>query len=283
VRKLLRSNIEIEVTFTEQPALIHADPAHMEHIILRLCVNAGEAMPKGGNLQVTARTVTLSEEFVAQYAEVEPGAFVRVAVSDTGHGIPPDTINDIFHPFFTTREFTHRGLGLSSVYGLVQRYKGIITVESEVGQGTAVDVYLPRFVPETKTEEHEAPPTIEERKRTLLIVDDQQTVLDFFASVLEHEPYELLFAHDGQEALDIFKRDPYAIELVFMDMVMPRKNGLETYHELIKIRPELKVIFSSGFTLDDSLSKLIGQGDVGFLRKPFNIQQFLDTLHAAIN
>ncbi|MFC1601219.1 response regulator, partial [Candidatus Sumerlaeota bacterium] len=287
VRKIVPGKIDVEVDYTKTPCIVHADPAHLEHIILQLAVNAADAMPDGGQLSIKAELLELAAVGAAGEASTHdprltPGSYVKFTFRDTGHGIPAEKLKDIFHPFFTTRQFTHRGLGLSSSYGLVQRYGGVMTVESEVDKGTTFEVYLPRA--ERPADDEGSPETGAPKDtdtKTLLIVDDEKMVRDFFASVLEQQPYDLLFAADGCEAMKIFADDPQAIDLVFMDMVMPRKNGLETFHEMVQLCPDVRVIFSSGFSVDENLAELIGKGCADFIRKPFDIQQFLTKLREA--
>lgn len=250
LRRLIGENIDLETTFEPNLSRTMADPGQIEQVIMNLVVNARDAMPRGGKLTITTANVELDEEYARQHAEVEPGAYVRLTVSDTGMGMPPEVRARIFEPFFTTKEEGKgTGLGLSTVYGIIKQSGGHIWVYSEVGKGTTFKVYLPCIFTETVAERPmNAAANAGHGTETILLVEDADDLRELAAEFLEGSGYKVLSAATGAEALDIAERYSGLIHVLVTDVIMPGMSGAELATQLVQRRPTLKVIYASGYT-----------------------------------
>jgi PAS domain S-box-containing protein len=271
LRRIIRESVEFDIDLDPQLGNIKADPGQIEQVIMNLAVNARDAMPNGGRLAIQTRNVHLSEVEAAQHVLVSPGAFIKMTVTDTGHGIDPDTKRRIFEPFFTTKEVGKgSGLGLSTVHGIVMQSGGDITVRSEVGHGAAFEIYLPCV------DENVQQPRWKEDggedysgTETILLVEDDETVRNLIREILKDHGYEVIEAADGTTALSIFGIHKAKINLLVTDIIMPGISGGELRDRMKEIRPDIKVLFISGYT-DDSLSQSgILSSDAALLEKPF--------------
>ena len=250
--------------------IIQGDQGQIEQVLLNLYVNAAEAMVGGGTLTLATRAVTLNDP------DVEPprvGAFVRLEVSDTGVGMSPEVQERIFNPFFTTKGLeSSSGLGLSSVQGIVKSHGGFIEVESQQDQGTTFRIHLPATDERPHGVEHPAPEP-ERGGETILLVDDEVFVLDACSLMLTRMGHDVLTASSGAEALQLLREHRGAIDLVVLDMVMPQMSGGETFDQLRSINPNLKVILSSGYNLDDAAVEIMKRGCNAFLPKPYDVSE----------
>jgi len=276
VGRLLGEDIALQLSYWPEPATVLADASMMEQVILNLAVNARDAMPKGGQLAMRVGVVSVNEGYVARHAEARPGRFVCLAVTDTGCGIPPENLRRIFEPFFTTKEVGKgTGLGLATVYGIVQQHQGWIEVESEVGRGTAFRIYLPfeaevAAPPETKA----AQPPVRGGDETILVVEDEADVRELVSSVLECYGYRVLAADSGPQALKVWREHQRDINLVLTDLVMPgRMSGWELAEQLWDERPDLPVIFTSGYSNEVAGHEFVSTGDRHYLQKPYQPQK----------
>jgi PAS domain S-box-containing protein len=270
--RLLGENIGIRLEAGAALGLVKVDPGQFEQAVINLAVNARDAMPTGGRLTIETRNVELDEAYVAQHSDVRPGRYVRVAVSDTGHGMDAATRARIFEPFFTTKGPSRgTGLGLAMVYGFVKQSGGHIDAMSEVGRGTTFEVYLPR-TDETACAGRSSldPATLPLGTETVLLVEDQDAVRLFARRVLLAGGYSVLEARDGEEALRVAQQYQGPIHLLLTDVVMPRMSGPQLAGLLTGDRHELRVLFVSGYT--DEALPLGGIPEAGcaFLQKPFN-------------
>ncbi len=269
-KRILGEDIEMTIAF-EGTAPVKADPAQVHQVLLNLAVNAREAMPEGGRLVLETSTVELDESYAAQRAGCRPGRYVMLAVSDTGTGMDAATRDKAFDPFFTTKE-GGTGLGLSTVYGIVKQSGGNVWAYSEPGLGTTIKVYLPRIegqpgaTPDTDGESREALQGTE----TILVVEDEDGVRQRMQRTLESYGYSVLDAHDGFDACRISGNHEGSIDLVLTDLVMPRMNGLELARRIRAERPEVRVLYTSGYT-DRFVSREVDRAELGsaFLQKPF--------------
>ena len=266
-----RKEIIIHRKFEKELWVVEVDQGQIEQVLLNLYVNAWHAMPGGGNLYVETSNVTLNESYVKPY-DVEHGNYVKMSITDSGVGMDKETQQRIFDPFFTTKEMGRgTGLGLASVYGIVKNHKGIITVYSEKGRGATFNIYLP------VSEKTAAPPTmlvnddVMKGTETILVVDDEAPVLDATGAMLEHLGYTVLMAEGGEAGWKMYQDNKDRVGLVILDMVMPGMGGSEVFDRMKALNPDVKVILSSGYSLNVEASEIIGRGANGFIQKPFSV------------
>jgi signal transduction histidine kinase len=266
--RLLREDIELVIAKGKDVWNTRIDPTAMDQVIVNLVVNARDAMPEDGKLKLETSNVTLDQHFVQRHLGAQPGDYVALTVTDTGTGMDPATMARIFEPFFTTKERSKgTGLGLSTVYGIVQQARGTIWVESTVGVGSTFTVYLPRV--DQKPDRLVAPRVFARPgTETVLLVEDEQQVRTMLEAVLRRNGYEVIVAQDGHAALEAAERYPGPIHLLLTDVVMPGLRGPQLARQLGPTRPEMKVLFISGYTDDSVLLAGAAQGSIEFLRKP---------------
>jgi PAS domain S-box-containing protein len=276
LRRLIGEHIELRTSLQANLRLIEADETQIEQIILNLAVNARDAMPKGGKLLIETDHRALDANYSATHAEVTPGDYVMLAVTDTGEGMSPEVQKRIFEPFFTTKPLGEgTGMGLATVYGIVKQMKGFIYVYSEPGKGTSFKTFFPESSNETAVGvspvETAAKPAATE---TVLLVEDEELVRRSAVRILKSAGYVVLQASDPQEALRICGRSTEQIDLLLSDVVMPGLSGRELWDQVRDVRP-MRVLFMSGYTDDAVVRHGILQGSVPFLSKPFTKQTLL--------
>jgi len=241
-------------------------------VLTNLIINAKDAMPQGGELIIKTKNVHLDEEYTQKYPVLKPEKYVKISITDTGIGMTKDVTDHIFEPFFTTKESgVGTGLGLATVYGIIKNHQGHITVESEPGKGTTFTMYLP--VSEKRVLKENAAAAVIKGDETILIVDDEEDVRGMLSKQLMPLGYRILFASDGFEAVRIFKQQKHKIDLILLDMIMPKMAGKETYQKLSEISPEVKVLIMSGFSLNSSGKEMLSDGAIGFIQKPFELHE----------
>jgi PAS domain S-box-containing protein len=284
LERLLGETINLVTVTAPDLGGVKADPGQMEQMILNLCVNARDAMPDGGRLTIRTANVDLDEDAAKEWSDARPGPYVMLEVSDTGGGMDPETRAHLFEPFFTTKEQGKgTGLGLSTVYGTVQQSGGHIAVESEPGQGSTFRVYLPRVAtpviapePRRAVAAPAARPAattgdglVTGRGETILLVEDAERVRAVVREILEMSGYAVLEAHHGAEALELSNRHAGPIHLLVTDVVMPQMSGRELAQRLATLRPDLKVLYMSGYTDDAIVRHGVLASGIAFLSKPF--------------
>jgi PAS domain S-box-containing protein len=267
-----RKEITIERKFENDLFSIAADRGQIDQVLLNLYVNAADAMPGGGKLILKTQNQTHLNIKSDQYNPM-PGNYVQLTISDTGSGMDKSTLERIFDPFFTTKEMGRgTGLGLASVYGIIKSHDGYIDVESEKGHGTTFTIFLPAS--ESGVEGNaEADARLIKGSGTLLIVDDEELVLDVGANMLEKLGYTVLKAHNGTEAVEIFETNKDKIKMVILDIIMPDMGGGAVYDKIKPINPDVKVLLSSGYSVDGQAIELLERGCDGFMQKPFTMEE----------
>jgi len=275
LRRLLREGIELKVEKDEALWPVHADEAQLSNALINLVVNARDAMPSGGTVAIRLSNEKVATSSSLGSAIMPPGDYVRLEVSDTGIGMSKEIQSKIFDPFFTTKPVGQgTGLGLATVYGIVKQSGGFIDVRSEVGNGTAFHIYLPRHAGEVvaaQAAEHAAPTRDVTGQDTVLLVEDEEAVRSFAARALTMRGYTVLEASGGEEALEIVQSGA-EIHLIVTDVVMPNMDGPTMVKHVKKLKPEIPVIFMSGYA-EEAFRRDEGSGDIHFLPKPFGLKQ----------
>jgi PAS domain S-box-containing protein len=271
LRRLIGEDINLIILFNPSPCLVKADQGQIEQVILNLAVNARDAMPVGGKLTIETGRVCLDETHAGPRDAVQPGTYVMLAVSDTGAGIDHENQKRVFEPFFTTKEVGKgTGLGLSTVYGIVKQSGGNISVYSEPGKGATFKVYLPVFSEsadsgDAKTNMSELRPG----RETVLLVEDEEMVRNLSCEILEMNGYRVLAAANGEEACRVCEVHSGEIHLMITDVVMPHMSGREVAERVARTRPEMRVLYMSGYTDDAIVSHGVLDHKIPFLQKPF--------------
>jgi signal transduction histidine kinase len=284
LRPLLREDIELAFDLAPDLGRVKADRGQLEQVLMNLAVNARDAMPQGGRLLIGTANFEMDAFYVQQHGAGAPGPYAALSVSDTGTGMDAATQARIFEPFFTTKEPGQgTGLGLSTVYGIVKQSGGYIWVYSEPGRGTTFRIYLPR-VEEMAAAEAAGPAAAEAAGggQTLLLVEDEETLRRLMALVLTGAGYQVLAAGRGEEALELGRRHAGTIHLLVTDMVMPGMSGRELAEDLRRLRPELKVLYISGYSEEIAAHQGRLSPDALFLQKPFREEQLLRQVGAAL-
>ncbi len=267
-----RTKKEIRIHRKAQEKLwtVEVDRGQMEQVMLNIFVNAWQAMPGGGDLYLNVENVDLADEDVISYG-IKPGRFVRISVMDTGTGMDEATMARIFEPFFTTKEKGRgTGLGLASVYGIVRNHKGFVTVDSERGAGSTFTIYLPasdKELQEEKTPEED----VRKGRETILLIDDEEMIIDIGTQMLESLGYRVLTAPGGKEGIEVYRQNISDIDLVLLDMIMPDIGGREAFERLKELNAEVKVLLSSGYSIEGQAEEIMEKGCRGFIQKPFSM------------
>ncbi len=265
-----QKDINIQEKYEKDLWVVEVDQKQIEQLLLNLYVNSWHAMPGGGELYIQTENIVIDEFFNRPY-HVEPGKYVKISVTDTGVGMDKATQQRIFEPFFTTKEMGRgTGLGLASAYGIIKNHDGFIDVYSEKGQGTTFNIYLPASEKEA-VKEVEIHEELYRGTESLLLVDDEDMIVDVGCGIIDRLGYKSLTAKSGEEAIGIYKKNYDKIDMVILDMIMPDMGGGETYDKLKEINPDIKVLLSSGYSIDGLATEILERGCNGFIQKPFNM------------
>jgi len=268
-----KKEIRVQGEYENDLWAVDVDQGQIRQALLNLYVNASQAMPSGGGLHIQTKNVTLDEEYIKPIA-VAPGRYVKVSVTDSGVGMDAATREKIFDPFFTTRDVGQgSGLGLASVYGIIKNHGGFINVYSEKGTGTTFNIYLSASEKETMEEaprpdRHE----IQYGQGTVLLVDDEEMITEVGQAMLESLGYRVFTAGSGQEALALYEKQKDEIDLVILDMIMPGMGGGETFDRVKKMGGDVRVILSSGYSINGQAKEIMDRGCIGFIQKPFSME-----------
>jgi CheY-like chemotaxis protein len=286
LQRILGENIQIQLKLAPQPMFIHADAGMMDQVLLNLVVNARDAMPDGGDLVIETSGVEFDEFAASQSAQVRVGSFVCLNVSDSGSGIPVEILPKIFEPFFTTKDVGKgTGLGLATVYGIVQQHQGWINVYSEVGHGTTFRIYLPRLNKDTGLKLAQATSTaIRGGNETILLVEDDLSLRVSVRMTLSRLGYRILEAPTGVKALELWKENREEIRLILTDLVMPDgMTGKKLAQLVLQENPKLKVIYMSGYSAEVAGKDFPLKEGVNFLTKPFQAIKLAQTIRDSLD
>jgi CheY-like chemotaxis protein len=267
-----KKEITIHEKYEENLWTVEVDKVQIQQILLNLYVNAWQAMSGGGDIFIETENTTLDKEYVQSF-HLPPGRFVKLSITDTGIGMDEATQQRIFEPFFTTKKIGRgTGLGLASVYGIVRNHGGIIEVYSKKGKGTTFYIYLPVSEKEI-IEEKRLPEEFIRGSGIILLVDDEDRIIDVCSELLKTMGYDVLIAKSGKEAIEAYRINKEDVDMVILDMIMPDMSGGETYDKLLGTNSKIKVLLSSGYSIDGQAAEILERGCDGFIQKPFNIKE----------
>jgi len=281
--RLIGEDIELKTILASEELKAMADSNQIEQVLMNLATNARDAMPDGGILTISTGLIEIGDDFSKSHGYGTTGIYALIAVTDTGMGIDEMTKERIFEPFFTTKEVGRgTGLGLSIVYGIIKQHDGYINVYSELGKGTTFKIYLPVTKEEVEEARISAPSTPIGGTETILMAEDDEEVRKFTKAVLEEFGYTVIAAVNGEDAITKFIENKDTIQLLLFDVIMPKKNGIEAYEEIIKINPDIKAIFTSGYSADVIQKKGLIEG-LNFVLKPVGPTKLLRTVKTILN
>ncbi len=267
--RLIGEDIEFKAMTASNDLIVNADKNQIEQVLINLATNARDAMPNGGRLTVTTEEVEVDEQLIRMYRYSEAGKYAVISVSDTGKGIDEKIKDHIFDPFFTTKEVGKgTGLGLAMVYGTIKQHNGFVNVDSKPGEGTIVRIYLPLALSRVRVQEKESSAPFSLGNETILLVEDNDDVREVTKIMLQELGYAVIEAVDGEHAVRLFRENKNSVQLVVSDILMPKQSGGDVHNELKKIKPDVKVLFISGYSADILTQKGIIGESVNFISKP---------------
>lgn len=265
-----KKEITIHTKYQKDIWSVEVDQGQIDQVLLNLYVNSWQTMPGGGELYLETENIVLDKVYIKSF-NVAPGDYVKISITDSGAGMDPEIKGRIFDPFFTTKEMGRgTGLGLASAYGIIKNHGGIIDVISEKGKGSTFTIYLPASEKSVKIEK-EPQQRIPKGKETILLVDDEDMIIDVGKQILEKLGYNIMIAKSGREELNLYKKNQEKIDMVILDMIMPSMSGGETYDKLMEINPRIKVLLSSGYSVEGQATEILKRGCDGFIHKPFSV------------
>lgn len=283
IKEVFPKNIALQITFPKEFWTVSGDATQLHQVFMNLCVNARDAMPNGGILDLSGENIIIDAQYAAMHPGAKVGAFVRINVKDTGTGIPPEIKDRIFEPFFTTKGVGRgTGLGLPTVFTVVKNHGGFIDVDSEMGMGATFRVYLPAEKMTAKDEKDDVEATQSEtgNGELILVVDDEKAIREITKTTLEACGFAVLTAADGTDAISLYAEHKNTIALVITDIIMPLMDGYATIRALKKLDPKVKILAVSG--LDKREKMFDGEPDIAFLQKPYTSQKLLESVKALI-
>jgi len=286
IKDTFPKNIRLHFSISDEPGPMLGDPTQLHQVLLNLCVNARDAMPNGGILSVGVESRVLDEQYPAMNIQARPGRYVMISVTDTGTGMSRDLQDKIFEPFFTTKELNKgTGLGLSTVMAIIKSHDGIINVYSEPGKGTTFKVYLSAVEgsTEARKDKSEQPSLFRGNGETVLVADDEASILTVTSQTLQAFGYRVVTATDGADAVATYAQHRDDIAVILTDMMMPVMDGTATIYALRRINPNVKIIAASGLNVNGGVDKLSGAEIKHFLVKPYTARALLMTLRTILD
>lgn len=289
LQKMLKRLIREDIALSFEPCTgslpVLADANQIGQVVINLVTNARDAVPNGGSISISTRTAAINQAFVKRHGYGEVGPYAVISISDNGIGMDEETKKKIFEPFFTTKEMGKgTGLGLAVVYGIVRQHKGIVHVDSGPGKGSRFDVYLPLAEGKADIEDRSAEDASSwSGSETILVAEDDEMIRILAGDILRSSGYKVLLAKDGEAAIDIFREQPQAIDLVVFDLIMPGKRGFDAYLEILEIAPKVKVLFVTGYSEAEIERGELRNLELPLLQKPYSLTSFLRKVREILN
>jgi CheY-like chemotaxis protein len=283
IRRLIGEHIRLEWLPGSAVGSIHADAGMMEQVVMNLCVNARDAMPSGGVLIIETTNVLIDSAYCASHSWAVPGRFVLLSVTDTGVGMDSDTLERIYEPFFTTKEEGKgTGIGLATVYGIVKQHEGMISAYSEPGKGSLFKVYLPLTEQKAERVGVHIEGTVTGGSETILLAEDDPLVRDLAREMLVRAGYRVLVAVDGEDAVAVFRTHPN-VDLLLLDVIMPKLDGHQALEKIHSIRPDVPVLFSSGYSENAIHTNFVLHEGLSLLQKPYSSEALLRAVRRVLD
>lgn len=277
-----KKEISLHMSLQENLWAAEVDQGQIQQVLFNLYVNSWQAMPGGGDLYLETGNFTLKKNS-KKMMDLTPGKYIKIVITDTGIGMDHSTLDKIFDPFFTTKERGRgTGLGLASAYGIIKTHGGLIAADSVKGKGASLEIYIPASEKTVVIEKVQID-RLERGSETILVIDDEKPILDISRELLENLGYQVLTAQGGNEALEILKNQKTKIHLVLLDIIMPEMGGEETFDRIKQIDPNIKILLSSGYSINGLASEMISRGCNGFVQKPFNLKEISQKLKELLN
>jgi two-component system cell cycle sensor histidine kinase/response regulator CckA len=274
--------IQIATHLQAPLSLVRADTVQIRQLLMNLAVNGRDAMPEGGQLLIKTANVNLDDGFCTSHMGAKPGSYVRLTVTDTGHGMDKETVKHIFEPFFTTKVTGHgTGLGLAAVYGIVKIHGGYIACNSKPGVGTSFDIYLP-VLESASNSERPATQTPRSEAKTILVIDDESFMLELGKRLLNKSGYRVLTCSGADQALELYRSKKEGIDLVIVDLVMPGMGGVGCLEKLMEMNPQAKVLIANGSSSGAQPHALMEAGASGLISKPFKMNEMINAVRATL-
>jgi PAS domain S-box-containing protein len=284
IRRVISEDIALDFVPGHSIGTVHVDATQIEQVLMNLCVNARDAMPHGGTLTMETENVFIDGSYRAVHPWAREGRYVLISITDTGEGMDEATLERLFEPFFTTKEVGKgTGLGLATAYGIVKQHDGLIHVYSEPDKGTVFKIYLPTVEREAEKAESVVEAPIQGGTETILVAEDDELVRGVIVRVLEDAGYTLLVAGNGQEAVELFAAHAESISLALLDVIMPKLSGKEAAARMRETRPDLRVVFTSGYSVNVVHAEFVLNEGVALLRKPFGSEGLLRKVREALD
>ncbi|NIA16544.1 MAG: response regulator, partial [Nitrospiraceae bacterium] len=284
IRRVIGEHITLDILAAHNLGIVRADPGQIEQILMNLCVNARDAMPTGGTITIETENVRIDEAFCETHTWAKPGRYVLVSVTDTGCGMDDGTRDKVFEPFFTTKDVGEgTGLGLSTVYGLVKQHQGMVHVYSEVGKGTTFKIYLPLSERSAATVGDKIEGPVPGGTETILLAEDDEMVRELTHAFLKRAGYTVLTGAGGEEALRVFEEHADEIDLALLDAIMPRLGGYAVFERIRIARPDIRVLFSSGYSMNAIHTNFVLDEGLALIQKPYQRDDLLRRVREALD
>jgi signal transduction histidine kinase len=282
--RVIGEDIKLKTVLAGVDITVMADPGQIEQVLMNLATNARDSMPEGGTLSIEIGHIEIDEEFTKAHGYGKPGKYALISVTDTGEGMDKETRQRIFEPFFTTKEVGKgTGLGLSTVYGIIKQHDGFIDVYSEPGKGTKFMIYLPEIKAEVKEAEITEPSSIQGGTETVLVAEDDESVRGLITDILQRYGYRVIEARDGEEAIKKYMEKEEDIDLLLLDVIMPKRKGKEVYNEIRKIKPDVKALFLSGYSEGFLQKEGVLEKGLNLIYKPVSVNSLLENVRNVLD